>query len=57
VVFDGLSEGQYTLTVYAPGYPAEKRAVAGPQKVAIDRRGCVIEILLSSGTTGKLPPF
>jgi hypothetical protein len=47
VVFDGLSEGPYTLTVYAPGYPVEKRVVAGPQKVAIDRRGCIMEILLA----------
>jgi len=47
VVFDGVSEGQYTLTIYAPGYPAEKRVVAGPQRVAVDRRGCVIEILLA----------
>jgi hypothetical protein len=46
-VFDGLAEGQYTLTAWAPGYPAEKHAIAGPQRISLDERGCAIEVLLT----------
>ena len=47
-VFDGLADGEYTLTAYAPGYPAEKHVIAGPQKVTVAGRGCPIETMLTA---------
>ena len=38
-VFDGLAEGLYTLSAFAPGYPAERRVLAG---------GCAVEILVAA---------
>jgi hypothetical protein len=46
VVFDGLADGQYTLTAFGRGYPAEKHAIAGPEKVTVDGRGCAPDVLL-----------
>ncbi|SRR5229473_2256370 len=46
-VFDGLSESEYTLTVFAPNYPAEKKILAGPQKVTLGARACANEALLA----------
>lgn len=48
VVFDGLPEGEYTLTVYAAGYPAQKRVISAPRMVKIDKRGCAMETVLAT---------
>src|SRR5262245_19840757 len=45
-VFDGLPPGQYTVTAYAAGYPAEKHVIAGPERVGIDNHGCAQDVLL-----------
>ncbi len=47
-VFDGLTPGGYTLTVFAPGYPAEKRVAAEPRKLTLDARGCASELVVAT---------
>lgn len=46
--FDGLAPGQYPVTVFAPGYPQEKRVLVESGKVEIDERGCASEILVAA---------
>jgi Carboxypeptidase regulatory-like domain len=45
-VFDGLAPGQYSVTAFSAGYPAEKHVLAGPQKVTVDTHGCAPDLLL-----------
>jgi hypothetical protein len=45
-VFDGLAPGQYSVTAFSAGYPAEKHVIAGPQKLNLDARGCASDLLL-----------
>jgi hypothetical protein len=45
--FDGLTPADYQVTVFAPGYPQQKRVLVEPAKIKLDPKGCGIEILLA----------
>ncbi|HXA52977.1 MAG TPA: carboxypeptidase-like regulatory domain-containing protein [Candidatus Acidoferrum sp.] len=47
-VFDGLTPGDYQVSVFAPGYPQEQRVLAEPRKVTLDARGCGLEVLVTA---------
>ena len=47
-VFDGLAPGEYTLTVFAPGYPVERRAAGGPCQVTLAAGSCATEVVPAS---------
>ena len=47
-VFDGLTPGDYKMSVFAPGYPQEQRVLVEPRKVTLDARGCGIEVLVTA---------
>ena len=47
-LFDGLSPGDHEVTVFAPGYPAEKKVLSPPRKVTLDQRGCGIDVVTIS---------
>lgn len=51
-VFDGLAEGDYTVTVFDSGYPADARRLAGPKQFHVKAKACVNTILLAP----KRPP-
>jgi len=46
-VFDGLPAGDFTLTGFAPGYPAETRQLAPPKTVRLPKGACGMEILVA----------
>lgn len=45
-VFDGLAEGDYRLTAWAAGYPAQPRRLGEPKEFHLARQGCGLEFLL-----------
>jgi hypothetical protein len=45
-VFDGLPEGTYTISGYAPGYPEMKKEVIPPREVRVPGKACAIEVLV-----------
>jgi hypothetical protein len=47
-VFDGLTPGDYRISVFAPGYPQEQRVLVEPRKVLLDKRGCGVEVLVTT---------
>jgi hypothetical protein len=47
-VLDGLAPGDYTLSVFATGYPEVKRRLGPPRMVSTDRRGCGVEVVAVS---------
>ena len=47
-VFDGLTPGDYHVSVFAPGYPQEQRVLVEPRKVTLDARGCGLEVLVTT---------
>jgi hypothetical protein len=44
-VFDGLAPGEHEVTVFAPGYPAEKKVLSGTRKVSLDERACGVDVV------------
>jgi hypothetical protein len=46
-VFDGLPEGAYTITGYAPGYPSNREVVSAPREIRIEKKSCATEVLVS----------
>jgi hypothetical protein len=46
-VFDGLPAGDFTVSAYAPGFPAETRLLAGPKAVRVEKRGCSSQVLVA----------
>jgi len=46
-LFDGLPAGDFTVSAYAPGYPAEGRLLAGPKPVRMEKRGCATQVLVA----------
>jgi hypothetical protein len=46
-VFDGLPGGDFTLTAFAPGFPAETRQLAAPKSVRMPKGACSMEILVA----------
>jgi len=45
-VFDGLREGNYKLSAYAPGYPLNPQLLAGPQAFHAEAKSCALQVLL-----------
>ena len=45
-VFDGLAQGDYTLSAYARGYPAGIRPLGPPKPVRVAEKDCALAILL-----------
>lgn len=45
-VFDGLREGDYKLSAFAPGYPMNPQVLAGPQAFHADSKSCSLQVLL-----------
>ena len=45
-VFDGLAEGEYSVSVFDAGYPEPVKLLAGPARVQVEKKGCASEMLL-----------
>jgi len=45
-VFDGLAGGEYSVSVFDGGYPELVKLLAGPARVAVEKKGCASQILL-----------
>jgi len=53
-VFDGLTGGEYSVSVFDAGYPEVVNLLAGPARVEVEKKGCASQILLvPKGTTGQ----
>jgi len=39
--FDGLEQGEYTLSVFDQDFPEKERLLSGPRKVTVSNHGCV----------------
>ena len=46
-VFDGLPAGDYRVSAWAPGFPAETRLLAGPNTVHLEERACAMQVLVA----------
>ena len=53
MVFDGLPEGDYELSAYSSGYPANPDLLAGPQAFHVQPKSCSLEVLLLPKEPGK----
>src|ERR1035438_2806166 len=51
-VFDGLPAGDFTVSAYAPGFPAETRHLAGPKTVRMEKRACATQVLVAPQAGG-----
>jgi hypothetical protein len=47
-VFDGLPEGIYTVTGFAPGYPNVKKEATAAHEVRVGKKACVIDVLVKT---------
>jgi hypothetical protein len=45
-VFDGLAQGDYNLSAFGRGYPADQRVLAGPQAFRMPERSCALQVLV-----------
>jgi hypothetical protein len=45
-VFDGLREGDYKVSAFAPGYPLVTKALTGPESFHIAPKSCARQVLL-----------
>jgi hypothetical protein len=45
-VFDGFSEGNYTVSAFAHGYPLDTHLLAEPQSIHIAKKSCARQMLL-----------
>jgi hypothetical protein len=52
-VFDGLREGNYTLSAYAAGYPVNPSLLAGPQAFPVEAKSCSLQVLLLPKEHGR----
>lgn len=52
-VFDGLPAGDFTVSAYPPGYPAETRLLAGPKPVRMEKRACATQVLVAPPSGGR----
>jgi hypothetical protein len=52
-VFDGLREGNYKLSAFAPGYPVNPSLLAGPQAFHVEAKSCSLQVLLLPKEPGK----
>jgi hypothetical protein len=46
-LFDGVAAGDFTVSAYAPGYPAQTRLLAGPKPVRMEKRACATQVLVA----------
>ena len=46
-VFDGLPSGAYQLSAYSPAFPAENRMLAAPREVRLEKRACIVQVLVA----------
>ena len=53
-LFDGLPAGDFTVSAYAPGYPAETRLLAGPKPIRMEKRACAAQVLVAPPGDGHL---
>ena len=53
-LFDGLPAGDFTVSAYAPGYPAETRLLAGPKPIRMEKRACAAQVLVAPPGGGHL---
>lgn len=44
--FDGLPGGNYWVSAFAAGYPANRELLAGPQKIQVKEKACAYQILV-----------
>lgn len=49
-LFDGLPEGDYTVSAFAPGYPVNTVILAGPQSFHIEEKSCTRQVLVVQKT-------
>jgi hypothetical protein len=47
-VFDGLTEGAYTVTGFAPGYPTIKKELTTAREVRVPKNACVTDVLVAN---------
>ena len=52
-VFDGLPVGEFSLTAFAPGYPATPLQLAPPKTLRLQKQACGLEILVAPPRDGK----
>ena len=52
-VFDGLGEGDYKVSAFAPGYPVNPFLLAGPQPFHVLAKSCALQVLLLPKERGK----
>jgi hypothetical protein len=52
-VFDGLGEGDYSLSVFAQGYPSNPQLLAGPTAFHVEPKSCVLQVLVLPKPGGK----
>jgi len=45
-VFDGLGEGEYSLSALDAEYPAKQNVLAGPQRFSLEPKSCALQVLL-----------
>lgn len=45
-IFDGLSEGNYTVSAFAHGYPLQTHLLGEPQPIHIAEKSCARQVLL-----------
>jgi hypothetical protein len=45
-VFDGLREGDYKVSAFAPGYPLVTKLLTGPEPFHVAPKSCVRQVLL-----------
>jgi len=46
LIFDGLPEGNYELSVFASGYPKTNQLLAGPRRLRIKEKSCARQIFV-----------
>lgn len=51
--FDGLEQGEYTLSVFDQDFPEKERLLNAPRKVTLPNRGCVKEEFYVSNAAQK----
>ncbi|MEO8597169.1 MAG: carboxypeptidase-like regulatory domain-containing protein [Candidatus Solibacter sp.] len=54
-VFDGLPPGDFSLTPFAPGYPAESRQLAPARNLRLDKGACLTPILVAPPPAAPRP--
>ena len=45
-VFDGLGEGDYTVSAFDREYPAKQTLLAGPQRFSLEPKSCALQVLV-----------